>query len=121
MNRRFPVRALLGLSLVALGLAWGETALGQCGTCATPVVAYQPVTVQPTVTYTPDTGWYPGKLLDSWRLRRYGYNTAPATYTATYATYTAAYAPYSAGYTPYSAGYLPYSVGYAPSVATTSY
>lgn len=101
-------------------LACGQTALAQCGTCATPFVAYQPV-VQPTVTYTPDTGWYPGKLFDTWRLRRYGYNTTPATYTATYAPYTASYVPYTAGYAPYSASYQPYSVGYAPAVATTSY
>jgi hypothetical protein len=120
MNRRYAKQLLFGLGLVAVVLASGKPSLAQCGTCATPIVAYQPV-VQPTVTYTPDTGWYPGKLFDTWRLRRYGYNTAPATYTATYAPYTAAYAPYTAGYTPYSASYQPYSVGYAPAVATTSY
>jgi len=87
-------------------------------------VAYQPVqqvVYQPTVAYQPRRGWYPGKLLDKWRLRRYGVSTAAApAYTAGYSPYTAGYAPYTAAYSPYTAGYSPYVTSYAP-LSRTSY
>jgi hypothetical protein len=128
---KFPIVLALCLAIVAVFAA--APANAQCGTCATPVVAYSPV-VAPTTTvmYQPaDTGWYPGKLLDTWRMRRWGY-TAPTAVTTSYAptysvgyapTYTAAYAPaYTAAYGPsYTAAYAPYSVSYAPAVTTTNY
>jgi hypothetical protein len=108
----------------------------QCDSCAAPTVAYQPVAaapvaVQPTVTYTPYTGWYPGKWFDQMRLRRWERSLTPvatypayaAPYSAGYATYTASYVPYTAGYG-YSAGYAPYVSGYAPlqrPVVSTAY
>ena len=129
---KFPVLVALGAALVAV--AWATSSTAQCTTCATPVVAYSPVVAPATtVTYTPaDTGWYPGKLLDTWRMRRWGYTTGATAVTAAYAptysvgyapTYTAAYAPtYTAAYAPsYTAAYSPYTASYAPAVTTTSY
>jgi len=102
-----------GLALVAvLGLTV-QTVSAQCAVCPAPTVAYRPVTTvayqpvvaqpvvaQPVVAYKPYTGWYPGKLLDQWRLRRYGVtNTAAPAYTAAYApatvttNYVTSYAP----------------------------
>ncbi len=81
-------------------------------------VAYQPVqqiAYQPTVAYQPRTGWYPGKLLDRMRLRRYGVSTAAAP------AYTAGYAPYTAAYSPYTAAYSPYVTSYAPLTRTSYY
>lgn len=114
-------------SIVLLGAAVAvltNNATAQCTTCATPVVAYSPVVAPAaTVTYQPVTGWYPGKLIDTWRMRRWGY-TAPTTVTAAYApTYSVGYAPtYTAAYAPTvtTAAYAPYTVGYAPAV-TPSY
>ena len=120
-------------ALVAVTLIFVDNAAAQCATCPTPVVAYQPVVAQPTVAYRPYTGWYLGKYIDQWRMRRaatsaYRAGYAP-TYTASYApTYTAAYTPsytasytptYTAAYTPtYTAAYRPYVTAYAP-LATT--
>lgn len=107
---------LAGMLLVAMTVG---TASAQCDTCAQPTVAYQPVVAQPTVAYRPYNGWYPGKLLDQWRLRRAGVGTTATAYSATYApSYTAAYAPaYTASYAPtYTASYAPvsYTASYAP-------
>ncbi len=128
--RSLVLRTMLaGLVLVAITLSVAGEASAQCATCAVPTVAYQPVVAQPTVAYRPYTGWYPGKWLDQWRMRR---STVPAsraayapTYSAAYApTYTAAYAPayttayaptYTAAYAPtYTAAYRPYLTSYAP-------
>jgi hypothetical protein len=93
---KFPVIFTLCVALVAAVAA--DSASAQCNTCATPVVAYSPVVAPATTvtTFQPvDTGWYPGKLLDTWRMRRWGY-TAPTAVTTTAAfapTYSAAYAP----------------------------
>lgn len=121
-----------GLASVLLFAAAANNASAQCDTCAQPTVAYQPVVAQPTVAYRPYTGWYPGKLLDQWRLRRAGVGTTAPAYTATYApSYTAAYSPayvsnpaytsaytpttYRAAYTPtYTAAYRPYVTSFAP-------
>lgn len=118
---RTPWLVCFTLAVIITGIAADASA--QCATCPTATVAYQPVVAQPTVTYTPYTGWYPGKWLDQWRMRRAGAVAAPA-YTAAYApTYTAAYAPaYTAAYAPaYTTSYAPtsYNVGYRPYV--TSY
>lgn len=114
-------------------------ALAQCSTCATPTVAYSPVTyaaapltyaapapVATTVAYQPYTGWYPGRLFDRMRMRRWGVtDVAAPVYTTAYApTYTAAYAPtYTAAYAPtYTAAYAPtYTVAYAPTAYTAAY
>lgn len=119
---------LAGLALVAMTLAVVSDASAQCATCPQQqVVAYSPVVAQPTVAYRPYTGWYPGKWIDQWRLRRAA-RTAPAavapTYAAAYApTYSASYAPaYTTSYTPvsYTASYAPtYTTAYRPYV--TSY
>jgi len=105
---------LTGFVFVAMAMLTAETTSAQCSTCATPVVAYQPVAVQPVVT-TQYTGWYPGKMLDSMRLRRYDrrYSVA-APMAPAYTPYTASYAPYTAAYPTYSTGYTPYVTAYAP-------
>src|SRR5690606_17543851 len=64
-----------------MALAWTLPAQAQCATCPTQVVAFSPVVAPATTvtTFQPvRTGWYPGKLLDTWRMRRWGY-TAPTT------------------------------------------
>lgn len=114
--------------VVAVGV---EPAAGQCASCAAPAaVAYAPAPVAYTTayapapvvyqTYRPATGWYPGALLDRWRLNRWSARTA---YTTAYGpTYTTAYAPtyttaYAAAYTPtYPPSY--YGVSYAPTYTT---
>jgi hypothetical protein len=121
---KFPVVFTLCLALVAV--IYAPRVNAQCSTCPTAVVAYSPVVAPATtVMYQPaDTGWYPGKLLDTWRLRRWGY-TAPTAVTTAYApTYSVGYAPtYTAAYAPtYTAAYAPtYTAAYAPAVATTNY
>jgi len=112
---------LAGLVLVAMILVHTDSASAQCATCPAPTVAYSPVVAQPTVAYRPYTGWYPGKWLDQWRMRRAGVAAPVPAYTAAYApTYTAAYAPtYTAAYAPsyapsYTAAYRPYVTSFAP-------
>lgn len=126
--------------LVGVVSAAAPAAYAQCSTCPTPTVAYyQPTVAQPTVVYQPvatqqvRTGWYPGRMFDRMRLRRWGVSTAvQPTYAAGYAPYTAAYAPQTAAYTPYTAAYAyaptsytaayrPYVTSYAPLARTTYY
>jgi len=96
---------LAGFVFVAVAMFTADSTSAQCSTCPAPTVAYQPVVVQPVVT-TQRRGWYPGKLLDSLRLRNYG--VAAPTYNASYAPYNAAYpAAYTAGYAPYVSAYAP--------------
>ena len=121
-------RFILACLVVGVLLQWSTVAANaQCSTCETPVVAYQPVVAQTTVAYKPYTGWYPGKLIDNMRLRRYdrryGVTTVAApTYTTSYAPYTASYVPYTASYAPttYTAAYRPYVTSYAPLVRTVA-
>ncbi|MBX3426982.1 MAG: hypothetical protein KF688_14995 [Pirellulales bacterium] len=124
MNRLL-VRSLRA-AVAALTLALGAIpAQAQCDTCATPV-AVAPVTVgyAPTVTYEPYTGWYPGKLFDQMRVRRWTRNATP-TYTAAYApaAYTSSYTPYVASYAPtsYTAAYAPAATAYTPYTASYAY
>ncbi|MBX3433506.1 MAG: hypothetical protein KF847_09310 [Pirellulales bacterium] len=124
MNRLL-VRSLCA-AVAALTLALGAIpAQAQCETCATPV-AVAPVTVgyAPTVTYEPYTGWYPGKLFDQMRVRRWTRNATP-TYTAAYApaAYTTSYTPYVASYAPtsYTAAYAPAATAYTPYTASYAY
>ncbi len=106
---------LAGFVFVAAAMLTIDSTSAQCSTCATPTVVYQPVVVQPVAT-TRYTGWYPGKLLDQWRLRNYGVGNygvaAPAA--PAYTPYTASYAPYTASYPTYTAGYTPYVTAFAP-------
>ena len=109
MNFSLTREVIAGFVLMATAVMLHNNAHAQCSTCATPTVAYQPVAVQPATVYQPAVtyqynGWYPGKLLDRMRLRRYGVATAAA---PAYSTYTASYAPYTAGYTPYVTAYAP--------------
>jgi len=113
--------AVAGLVVASLALLSAETTLAQCSTCATPTVAYQPVVAQTTVAYQPYNGWYPGKMFDNMRLRRYSRRygaTAAQTYATGYAPYTVGYAPQSVG-APQTVGYRPYVTAYAPLAATT--
>jgi hypothetical protein len=137
MTHYSKVPYLVAVSCLAIAVASATSACAQCSTCGpTPVVAYSPViaapvvaapvvAAAPVVTYEPYRGWYPGKLLDTWRMRRYGYTAPTATYTAAYAPYTVGYAPatYMAAYAPatYSAAYAPYTAAYAPAYTTTNY
>ncbi|NOZ40847.1 MAG: hypothetical protein GXP24_11560 [Planctomycetes bacterium] len=118
--RSMALRSILaGMVIVGMTLLFAVDASAQCATCPAPTVAYRPVVAQPTVAYKPYTGWYPGKWVDQWRLRRAGVGTTAPAYTAAYApTYTAAYAPtYTAAYASpnnYTAAYRPYVTAYAP-------
>jgi len=110
---RSPLQIVL--ALLAMVTTVGEVR-AQCATYPAPTVvayqptvAYQPVVAQPVVVQ-PRTGWYPGKLWDQLRLRRWTTDTVAPTYTAAYAPYNAA--AYSA--TPYRAAYRPYLTAYAP-------
>ena len=110
-----------GMVLVALSWVVAGDASAQCSTCPVSTVAYQPAVAQPTVAYQPYTGWYPGKWLDQWRLRRAGVTATAPAYSAAYApSYTAAYAPsytaaYAPSYTAYTSAYRrPYVTAYAP-------
>jgi len=98
----------VAMVFVAMAMLTNDTANAQCSTCPMPTVAYQPVVAQPvaTVQYA---GWYPGKLLDRWRLRNYGVGSygVAAPVAPTYTPYTASYAPYTAGYAPYVSAYAP--------------
>ena len=125
---------ILGGTLVLAVSA--DPAAAQCSTCATPAaVAYAPAYTAayapaPVVyqTYRPTTGWYPGAVLDRWRMNRWSRSAAYApTYATAYApTYATSYAPtyataYAAAYTPtyppsyYGASYAPtYTAAYRP-------
>jgi len=100
---------------LGLLLAIGSPAAAQCDPCATQVVAYQPVVAQPTVTFEEYRGWYPGKLLDRWRLRRAGYS-GPTALTANFAptatTQTVGFAPMSTS--------RPHVTAFAPLSRTTT-
>ncbi len=116
--KHYSKTIVTGVCFIALLLVATKSASAQCTTCApaaTPVVAYSPV-VQSTVTYEPYNGWYLGKWLDNWRMRRWGY-ARPTAVTAT----TVGYAPYTAGYAPYTASYTPYTASYTPVSYSTPY
>jgi hypothetical protein len=115
---RLTVLAMVAvLAVVSMDGSWVTAANAQCTTCATPTVAYMPVTYavyQPVATEQTDTGWYLGRWFDRRRAKRQAAANATAT------TYSAGYVPYTAGYTSYTAGYTPYTAAYAP-VTTVAY
>lgn len=104
--------AVVGACLGTLCLVTTSSASAQCSTCPTPVVAFQPVVQPTTVTYTPVTGWYPGKMLDNWRMRRWGFS-APVAVTSVAPT-TVGFAPTTVGFAPTTVGFAPTTVGFAP-------
>lgn len=105
----------------AIGLADKADAQYDACSTATPVVAYQPV-VTP-VSPAAVTGWYPGKLLDTWAANRAAYRSAA------FEAATTAYRPVATtvpatSFRPIVSGfrttYMPVSV-YRPTVATTAF
>ena len=143
MTTKLPRLLFAGLLAVAL-VGWMAAAgQAQCSTCPTATMAYQPVSYtayQPVVSTPASTGWYPGKLIDQWRMRRWGmldtaapsYTAAPAytaapTYSASYApSYTSCYAPSCNTCSPCNTGscttyYKPYVTSYAPLVRRALY
>ncbi len=103
--------AVVGACLGAICLVTTNSTSAQCSTCPTPVVAFQPVVQPTTVTYTPVTGWYPGRMLDNWRMRRWGFS-APVAVTSVAPT-TVGFAPTTVGFAPTST-FVPQTVGFAP-------
>lgn len=120
-------QTILGLAaaIVALALSSGAPVLAQCSTCGTqtvfsPViaqpqatVAFSPVVATPTVVASPvivqpRQGWYPGRMLDNWRMSRWGVSN-----TAWVQPQTVAFAP-----TVQTVGFAPapvvQTVGFAP-------
>ena len=100
ITMRVALGALVCTTLFAVCV---PSASAQCQTCPSPVptVAYQPVIAQPVVAQPAvivqtDNRWYPGRLLDRMRLRRWnrwaGYRAATTT-TAVPTTYAAFYQP----------------------------
>ena len=124
----------IGVSSAAAQCCGGGAAVAYAPTYAPAyTTAYAPSAVYQT--YRPTTGWYPGALLDRWRMNRWSRWNDSTVVTAAYApTYTTSYAPtyataYTAAYTPtyppsyyatsYRAAYpMGYTVGYAPTVAS---
>lgn len=113
---------LIAAALVAVGASSAQHAAAQC--CGTPTVAYSPVVAPAVTVVDAGSGWYPGRMLDRMRMRRWaGAATVAPTYAAAYTPYAAGYAPYTAGYAPYTAAYAPatYASAYAPPVYTSAY
>lgn len=120
-----PLLAILGVFAIGVSSAMAQCCGGGAvGVTPTYTTAYAstPVVYQ---TAQPTTGWYPGAMLDRWRINRWNRwnnaTTVTAGYAPTYAAaYTAAYTPtYPPSYyaTSYRAAYpMSYSVGYAPTV-----
>jgi hypothetical protein len=132
----------LGLvaATVALTLACGAAPVqAQCSSCGTQTV-FSPVVAQPTVAFSPvvstpvvvtqpvRTGWYPGRMLDNWRMNRWANNAtwgtstvavaAPVTQTVGFApapvVQTVGYAPMATVQTVNFAPAAPYVTAYAP-------
>jgi hypothetical protein len=122
-DTKFPVVFALCLAIAAAACVTEASA--QCSTCPQPVVAYSPV-VAPAATVTTfqpvDTGWYPGRLLDTWRMRRWGY-TAPTAVTTVAPTWSTAMPVTAAmpvtSMMPVTSTFVPQTVGYAPMATTT--
>jgi hypothetical protein len=121
-DTKFPVVFAL---CVAVALACATEASAQCSTCPQQVVAFSPVVAPATTvtTFQPaDTGWYPGRLFDTWRMRRWGY-TNPTAVTTVAPTWSTAM-PVTAAMPvttmmPVTSSFVPQTVGYAPMASTT--
>jgi hypothetical protein len=93
MKRFTKFSLVFAVCFAMLAIVAAPVANAQCNTCATPVVAFSPVVAPATTvtTFQPaDTGWYPGRLLDTWRMRRWGYTNPVAVTTTTAPTWTTA-------------------------------
>ena len=140
---RLSLRTLGSVAaLAALTWACGASPVqAQCSTCGTQTV-FSPVVAQPTATVafspvvsTPvvvaqpvRTGWYPGRLLDNWRMNRWANNAtwgtstvavaAPVTQTVGFApspvVQTVGFAPTATVQTVNFAPSAPWVTGYAP-------
>jgi hypothetical protein len=124
MSPKFTVNGRMTALAACFALVCGASlASAQCSSCGTPTVAYAPATAIVAPTVVAYDGWYPGRMLDRWRLRRWSAPVAAPAYTAAYAPYTAAYAPYTAAYAPavtstaWTAAYAPYTAAYTPYVS----
>lgn len=124
MKRYSNVRWVLGVCTIAVTAA-SSSAHAQCNTCATPVVAFSPVVAPATTvtTFEPVSGWYPGKLIDTWRMRRWGF-TAPTTVTTAFAPTWSTAVPVTAAMPittamPVTANFVPQTVNFAPMTTTT--
>ncbi len=126
--KRFSLIASL-VAVSAFSLIDASTAHAQCSTCAQPqqVVAFSPVVAAPatTVTFEPVRGWYPGRLIDNWRMRRWGF-AAPTTVTAAYAPTWSTAVPVTAAMPvitttamPVTSTFVPQTVNFAPMATTT--
>jgi hypothetical protein len=129
------------VAAMVLATCGAAPAQAQCSTCGTqtvfsPViaqpqatVAYSPVVAAPVVVAQPvRTGWYPGRMLDNWRMNRWANNAtwgastvavaAPLTQTVGFApapvVQTVGYAPMATVQTVNFAPSAPYVTGYAP-------
>ena len=118
MKRCSLIASVVAVSAFALLSA--STAQAQCSTCAQPqqVVAFSPVVAAPvsTVTFEPVRGWYPGRAIDNWRMRRWGF-AAPTTVTAVTPTWSTA-VPVTAAM-PVTSTFVPQTVNFAPMATTT--
>jgi hypothetical protein len=121
-DTKFPVVFAL---CVAVALTCATEASAQCSTCPQPVVAFSPVVAPATTvtTFQPvDTGWYPGRMFDTWRMRRWGY-TNPTAVTTVAPTWSTAM-PVTAAMPvttmmPITTTAIPQTVGFAPMATTT--
>jgi hypothetical protein len=116
-DTKFPVVFAL---CVAACLACATEVSAQCSTCPQQVVAFSPVVAPATTvtTFQPaDTGWYPGRLLDTWRMRRWGFN-APTAVTTTVAPTWSTAMPVTT-MMPITTTAIPQTVGFAPMATTT--
>jgi hypothetical protein len=122
-DTKFPVVFALGLAIAVAACATEANA--QCSTCPQPVVAFSPVVAPATTvtTFQPvDTGWYPGRMFDTWRMRRWGY-TNPTAVTTVAPTWSTAM-PVTAAMPvttmmPITTTAIPQTVGFAPMATTT--
>lgn len=88
---KFPL--VFAISVAAGTAIATSPAHAQCNTCPTPVVAFSPVVAPATTvtTFQPvNTGWYPGRMFDTWRMRRWGYTNPVAVTTTAAPTWTTA-------------------------------
>lgn len=93
MKRFTKCSLVFAVCFAMLAIVVAPAANAQCNTCATPVVAYSPVVAPATTvtTYQPvNTGWYPGRMFDTWRMRRWGYTNPVAVTTTAAPTWTTA-------------------------------
>ncbi len=92
ISNKFVLSAAASLIAVALGAKSATAQYDGCQTCYSPVAvtAYQPVVTPAYTSPTVSRGWYPGRLWDTWRLRRAARMTPVATTATCYRPVTRA-------------------------------